>query len=197
MAATFEAFGYPQPALAEVRLTVGLTLEQAIRRLVSDRCDDGRIQSMIATYRDLHRQKAAAMASLFEGTLETLVFLRSRGIQSILVSNRGRRGLHQLTERLGIKDHLDAILGADEVAHRKPDARLFTESVVPLLAGADPQEVLVVGDTEWDLLFARNAGLESCWASYGYGDPQRCAALNPDFVIPAIADLRNLLRTEG
>lgn len=193
MAETFVTFGYPRPTPAEVRLTVGLTLDQAMRQLANDRCDEGAIQSMIATYRDLHRQKAAAMASLFEGTLETLTFLRARGIQSIVVSNRSRRGLHHLTEHLGIKDRLDVMLGADEVPYQKPDARLFTDVIVPLLAGAEPPEVLMVGDTEWDLLFARNAGLRSCWASYGYGDVERCRALNPNYVISAIGDLRNVV----
>lgn len=194
MAETFVTFGYPRPTPAEVRLTVGLTLDHAMRRLANDRCDEDTIRRMIATYRDLHRQKAAAMESLFEGTVETLHFLRACGIQSILVSNRSRRGLHHLTEYLGIKDRLDVMLGADEVPYQKPDARLFTAVIVPILDGASPHEVLVVGDTEWDLLFARNAGLPSCWAAYGYGDPERCQALSPQYVIPSIADLRNVLQ---
>jgi phosphoglycolate phosphatase len=193
MAEMFEAFGHSRPSLAQVRATVGLPLESAVRLLAGPGCDNGKIQDMVCTYRALHHQKAAALSSLFEGALETLLDLRSRGIESILVSNRGKRGLHQMTEHLGIKECLSAMLGADEVPYRKPDSRLFTHSIVPILANPDREGILVVGDTEWDLLFARNAGLKSCWASYGYGDPDKCLALEPDFTIPAITGLCKLL----
>jgi len=64
---------------------------------------------------------------------------------------------------------------------------------VPLLAKPAAEEVLVVGDTEWDLFFARNGGLKSCWGAYGYGDPEECRALRPHYVIAAITDLPKLV----
>jgi phosphoglycolate phosphatase len=53
---------------------------------------------------------------------------------------------------------------------------------------------LIVGDTETDILFAKAAGIASCWASYGYGEPERCRNLRPDHVITTIEQLPALVR---
>jgi phosphoglycolate phosphatase len=84
---------------------------------------------------------------------------------------------HQLIAQLEIANYIDIVLSAEDVAHRKPDARLYTEHIAPLLPLTPDSQTLVVGDTETDILFANNANLLSCWATYGYGDKQRCRAL--------------------
>jgi len=90
---------------------------------------------------------------------------------------------YRLLEHLMIKDYFDVILSAEDSAYRKPDARLYSNNIAPFLLSKTPGGVLVVGDTESDLLFAKQAGLKSCWATYGYGDAEKCLALKPDFVI--------------
>lgn len=195
MCETFHAFGYPRPWLADVRKTIGLLLEPSIRQLIPNDGRESRIPAMLALYRELYHAKAPAMSRLFEGAAETLALQRSLGMQIILVSNKGRRGLRQLTEHLKIKDDMDVILGMDDVAYRKPDARLFTEHIARY--SPDRKQVLMVGDTETDLLFARNAGLQSCWAAYGYGDAEKCRALEPDFVIRDITELAALVSSQA
>lgn len=194
MAETLDSFGHPKPSLLDVRKTVGLTLEDSMRRLTNNQCDEASIPKMVKMYRGLHNQRAAAMTSLFDGTLDTLMHLRFLGITTILVSNKGRQGLHQLTEHLMIKEHLDQILSAEDVVFRKPDARLFSDNIIPLLKDGDRSSVLVVGDTESDILFAQNANLASCWASYGYGDAEKCRLLEPTFQIGTIKELGELIQ---
>jgi phosphoglycolate phosphatase len=52
----------------------------------------------------------------------------------------------------------------------------------------------MVGDTATDILFARASGMPCCWASYGYGDVERCRALDPEHEISSIEELPALLR---
>jgi phosphoglycolate phosphatase len=55
------------------------------------------------------------------------------------------------------------------------------------------RRMLMVGDTETDIVFAKASGIACCWASYGYGDMGRCRALAPQYEIAGIADLPPLL----
>ena len=71
----------------------------------------------------------------------------------------------------------------------KPDRLLYEANIRPLMPGISPSRTLVIGDTEMDLQFAGNIGAHSCWASYGYGDRARSAALQPDFTISEISEL--------
>ncbi len=75
----------------------------------------------------------------------------------------------------------------------KPDPRLF-HAIQQQIPGGRLQRFLVVGDTETDLCFARNAGLQSCWATYGYGHGARCRAVGFDYTLDRIEDLPGILR---
>ena len=185
--------GYPVPSLAMVRQTVGLTLEESVRILTDGRCDGPQIDEVVASYRALYKEKGRAMATLFPGAMEALLAIRAMGIQIAVVSNKSYMGVCRMAEQLGIDEIIDFMLGADSAPFRKPDARLYTETIAPHLPDPHGCKVLMIGDTESDLLFAKAAGLRSCWASYGYGDEVTCRALEPEFVLPDIGCLPELV----
>jgi len=186
--------GYPEPSLEDVRRTVGLTLEESVRRLTHGQCDGEQTEDVVTLYRALYTKKGRAMATLFPGAMETLAAVKAMGIRIALVSNKSHEGLRRLAAHLGIESCIDVMQGADPASFRKPDARLYTENLAPRLPEAGESQVLVVGDTDTDLLFARNASLRSCWAAYGYGDPEGCRALAPEFILEDIAQLPGLIR---
>ena len=188
-------FGYSEPSLAAVRQTVGLTLEESVRRLANGQCSDALVDGVVTFYRDLYAEKGRAMATLFTGAIDTLCAVRGMGIRIVVVSNKSFAGVLRLAEQLGIEGPIDLMLGAVNVPFRKPEARLYTETIAPHLMDTDGRSVLMVGDSESDILFARNAGLRSCWVSYGYGDAAACRALDPEFILPGITQLPGLICT--
>lgn len=58
MAAAFNSFGLPRPTMADVRPTIGLTLEESIRQLTA-RHGLVDITAVARAYRDLHETVAA------------------------------------------------------------------------------------------------------------------------------------------
>ena len=193
MRETLAHYNFAKPTLQQVRATIGLTLEESIHQLTQGRCEATLTSEMVKFYRALHTTKAAPLTHLFDGAIATLAELRARNIVTILVSNKGRAGLHQLITQLEIANYIDIVLSAEDVNFRKPDAYLYTEHIAHLIPSNKTSQTLVVGDTETDILFAKNANLFSCWATYGYGDAQRCKALSPDFELHNLTDLPALL----
>jgi len=193
MRETLAHYHFAEPTIEDVRCTVGLTLEESMHRLTQGRCEKPLTSEMVNFYRTLHTSKAAPLTHLFDGAIPVLVELHSQNIFTILVSNKGRAGLHQLISQFNIGSYLDAILSAEDVNFRKPDARLYSQNIAPLLKQHPESQVLVVGDTESDILLAKNTGLLSCWASYGYGDPQSCKALSPDLTLQKLIDLPTMI----
>ncbi|MCL2659089.1 MAG: HAD family hydrolase [Acidobacteriaceae bacterium] len=192
MCETMKLCNYPAPTIEEVRATVGLTLDESMRRLTHPQCAEEQIPELIACYRNFYNSDAAPLVRLFDGACEVLSYLKRKGIASIVVSNKGR-GLNQAIAWLGLERQFDAVFNAHDVAYRKPDPRLYTNHIAPLLAVSAADEVMVVGDTEVDLRFAQNAGLRSCWASYGYGDHAVCAGLNPRYTISSLAEVSAII----
>jgi phosphoglycolate phosphatase len=189
------SFGYDEPSLAEVRKTVGLTLEDSVRMLTKEQCEGAQLGEVVNFYRTLYTKRGRSMATLFPGSMDALSAVRRMGIRTVLVSNKSHNGLRRLAEHLGIVACIDVMQGVDDTSVRKPDPRLYSETIAPLLPKPHARQVLMVGDTESDILLAKNAGLRSCWASYGYGDEAVCKALKPEFILPDIAQLPGLIHT--
>jgi phosphoglycolate phosphatase len=169
MRETLAHYNFAEPTLQQVRATIGLTLEESMHRLTEGRCEESLTSEMVKFYRALHTTKAAPLTRLFDGPLPTLAELRARNIVTILVSNKGRAGLHQLITQLEIASYIELVLSAEDVSHRKPDARLYTEHIAPLTPGTPDEQTL------------------------GYGDEQRCKALSPDFELHKLTDLPALI----
>src|SRR4029077_6600827 len=142
---------------------------------------------------NLYDTEGPRLTTLFDGVAETLAAVKTAGIGIVLVSNKGKAGLHLLLEHLNITGYFDLILSADSVQHHKPSAALYSTHIAPVFPQIDSKDILVVGDTESDLRFAANIGAHTCWAAYGYGDAATCTALAPTFTISSISELQGLL----
>jgi len=194
MTTALHAFGFPLPSPEEVRRTVGLTLEDSVSILTKRKVSAAQLPEVVKFYRGLHETKGPASVRLFDGAGKLLEQLPSRGIQSVLVSNKGRNALNQILERLKIWAFFDLTLSAEDADCNKPDPKLFTRYVAPHFAEIPKEHTIVIGDSETDIQFAKAAGLASCWVRYGYGDPGKCHKLKPDYEVDNVEELHNLLR---
>src|SRR5688572_14370155 len=193
MGAAFASFALAAPSLPDVRVRIGMTLEEAIRQLVRDRRDVD-IAAVAHRYRELHVAVAAPETALFPGVDGTLALLNDAGIRMLVVSQKARKGLVQLLNQLDIAQYFELVLGSDEVTAAKPHAALFDRHIAPRYPEIARDRVLVVGDTDIDLRFAANIGARSCWVEYGYGHDGSCRAQQPTYTI---ADITALPRVCG
>jgi len=193
MGKALHRFGCARPPEDTVRSTIGLTLEDSIRKLTNHACPESDIPEVVRAYRKLHEAEAAPRTTLFDGAADTLAAVQAARIKTVLLSNKGNAGLSSTVQQFEIINYFDLILSADHVKHHKPSAALYTTHIAPVFPQGDPKNILVVGDTESDLRFANNIGAQSCWAAYGYGDASACIALAPTFTISGISELRGLL----
>ncbi len=191
MARTFERFGCAVPADGAVLRTVGMTLEDSFRALGCPLSVQGDMAEWVRTYREIYRDAGGRRTMLFPGMASCMRQIAGSGVRLAIVSNKGIAALQAAVERLGVSDYVDRIFGGDSVRHTKPDPELFHAEIGPCYPSCSSGDVLVVGDTQTDLAFARAAGLRSCWASYGYGRREQCLACNPDYTV---ADAGGLLR---
>jgi len=193
---TLVHYEYSSPTAAEVRRTIGLTIEESVRRLTRFECREQDIPEIVTFYRALHETVAAPRIQLFEGVREILSDVQSSRIKTALVSNKGSAGLNGLLDKFAIRNRFDLIVSADSSSCQKPAAELYERYISPMFGEIDRSETVLVGDTESDLQFARNSGIRSCWAQYGYGDVSTCDALRPDFRICKIAELRSIVQID-
>lgn len=193
MARTFHHFGEPAPGKSAVRAIMSGPLEMSIQQLRGKPSPPSEVAEWVRYYRSIYNGEREMRSALFPGAQELLEQVTAEGIHSLVVSNKGSVAVETELSRLGIRGRIQGIFAADAVAYPKPDSRLYHEEIKSAFPSFDDRDVLVIGDTEVDLRFAKNAGVACCWAAYGYGRREDCLRLNPDITIESLSELRLVL----
>jgi len=120
-------------------------------------------------HRELYMTRYLAASVAYPGAIETLASLRSRGMKTAVVTMRVGVIARTVLEQYGFLEHLDIVLGEDEVAKAKPDPEHILAALRKL--GVDSAEACMVGDSEYDMLAGIRAGCKPIGVSWGYGKP--------------------------
>lgn len=99
--------------------------------------------------------------ALFPFTVETLAYLGKKYGLYIL-TNGFEEVQHLKLDSSKIKHHFKEVITSERAGYKKPDKRMFEFAL--RLAGANAQEVLMVGDTlDVDIAGARDAGIDQVY----------------------------------
>jgi phosphoglycolate phosphatase len=164
---------------------IGLGLREAVHRLFPER--DGQLHLQIAArYRIHFFSDKVAPSELFEGARETLEELSNRGYLLAVATGKGRLGLDHALQATGLGDLFYLTRCADET-FSKPHPEMLNQILE--LSGVNPNQALMIGDTEYDLEMAVNAGMPSLGVTYGVHTQERLRKHNPLDCIDHIADI--------
>jgi phosphoglycolate phosphatase len=192
----FEQQCRPVPAreLVLEAVKTGLTLQDTFLILDDElRTNRAALNEIVRTYRTLYLGEAAPLLKPFAGASEALQQLYFSGAKCLVVSNKGIAAIRRSLDDSGLSSFIDLIFGDEPGLPKKPDPAIVLDHILPRYADLQRTQILIVGDTEVDIRFAKGAGLASCWVSYGYGAAERCRALGPEHEIADISELPSLI----
>ena len=124
----------------------------------------------------------------YPGVAEALQELRE--FPMAVLTNKPVRVSKRILEGLGLAKYFRAVYGGNSFETKKPDP-LGAMKILEELNTA-PVEALLVGDSEVDVLTARNAGTLAAAVNYGFGTHDR-KAYPADIYLDRLTDLGPLL----
>lgn len=120
----------------------------------------------VGRFMEIYHDRMLVNTRLYPGIRET-VELAALVTRVAVLSNKPRAASREILEGLGIARFFTDVYGGDGPFPRKPDPRGLWQ--LGGLAGAAPDETLLVGDSPIDLATARAAGTRIALARYGFG----------------------------
>ena len=168
---------------------IGLGLPEAIRTLYPDITDNDLI-GFRQHYADSYVALDVEPSRLFEGVKESLQAFRDEGYRLAVATGKARRGLDRVLNAHGWLDYFDATRAADETAS-KPDPLMLNQILAQ--CGVKPERALMVGDASFDLIMARNAGMDSVAVGYGAQALDSLRQFEPRLAIHHFSELRTWL----
>lgn len=128
---------------------------------------------------------------LFPGISDRLENLKAAGLRLGVVTSQNHTEMALFRKQLELEDCMDVWISSDDAAHPKPAAD-------PVLAAArrfdcSPQEIVMIGDTIFDLQAGKAAGARSGAAFWGFAREKEMLAEQPDYVFRTVQDLDLLI----
>ena len=167
---TLRTFGYPERTKAEVRRFVG----NGARRLMDQAVPEGgNVDAALAEFQRFYSANCQILTKPYDGILEALTVLAKKYPVAI-VSNKPDTAVKPLCDQ-----YFPGIYARGESADcpRKPAPDMVFEAMGAL----DVTQCVYVGDSEVDVLTAKNAGVPCLSVLWGFRDREELEAAGGTF----------------
>ena len=173
---------------------IGHGAPQLVARVLGNGCTEEERQRALQfflSYYELHKMDTTCA---YPGVAETLDQLARLPIPMAVLTNKPVRISVRILDEMGLSKYFRPIFGGNSFETKKPDP-LGAKTILREL-GAEPQEALLVGDSEVDVQTARNAGMLAAAVNYGFGVHDR-GAYPADIYLERFAELATVLGAES
>lgn len=172
--------GYPERSLEEVRRFVGNGVRKLVERAVPMGTSVDNIDKVFEVFKKYYDMHATDNTRLYEGINEALHTLKEQGYNLAIVSNKIQSAVDILHERF-FKDTIKISIGDREGQKRKP----APDSVLSVMEyfGLTKEETLYVGDSEVDVLTAKNAQVDCINVGWGFRDTSDLIAAGATVIV--------------
>jgi phosphoglycolate phosphatase len=195
-------YGRPELPPEVIASYIGNGAPMLVRRSLGDPDDESFVQEALLFFMAYYREHKLDTTYVYEGIRESLDAIldshngnshpAGRPLKMAVLSNKPVGPSRGIVEALGLGRYFFQIYGGNSFHTKKPDPAglqaLLTE------AGADAQETVIIGDTDVDVLTARNAGAYSLGVTYGLA-PHTLEDAPPDVLIDHPQELTTVLGT--
>lgn len=164
--AALEVNGFPTRELEAYRHYVGSGIRNAIRRATRPDLPDEQLDAIHKTYQSIYPCHCTERTTLFPDIHEALRALQGRGLRLGVLSNKTEATSQKIVSHYFPDIPFAFVWGNNSVRPLKPDPTGAKEFLA--LLNIAQEEAVYVGDSDVDINFARNAGIPSIGAVWGF-----------------------------
>ncbi len=171
MNSAFAAEGLAAPHPEAVRRVIGLPLHECTTRLIPDLPAE-RCERLVEAYKEAffaQRQRPDHHEPLFDGVVPALDALEASGWLLGIATGKAKRGLVAVLERHGLLRRFITMQCGD-MHPGKPHPSMIEQARAE--TGAAAADTVMIGDTTFDMLMARSAGVHPIGVEWGYHPPE-------------------------
>uniref|UniRef100_UPI002FCA9016 HAD-IA family hydrolase n=1 Tax=Sphingomonas sp. TaxID=28214 RepID=UPI002FCA9016 len=175
------------------RRVVGLSLVEAMRAMLPG-ADPDLHHALAEDYKlAFHRLRDNGLVDepLYPGVAETLAALDEAGWLLGVATGKSDRGLSLCLERHGIAPHFVTLQTADRHPS-KPHPAMIEAALAE--TGTEPGQGMMIGDTSYDIMMAKAAGVTAVGVAWGYHEREELLAAGADYIAEHPSDIVGLIK---
>jgi phosphoglycolate phosphatase len=194
MSACFADAGLPAPPRDATRRVVGLSLVEAVRVLHPEGEHLFHLELAEGYKSAFQRMRGSGQVEepLFEGVAELIDQLEAEGWLLGIATGKSDRGLGLCLDRHGLAGRFVTLQTADRHPS-KPHPSMVEAALAE--AGAAPETSMMIGDTSYDMIMAKAAGVAAIGVAWGYHDEDELLTAGADHVAARPSEITHFART--
>lgn len=186
-------YGYDEPDKQRLRRFIGPPLIDSFMQLYG--ADEELAKKMVDKYREHYSAGGMFECDFYGGVPEMLEALESAGCKMAIASSKPGKFVEKILENLGA-DRYFSFISAPEIGHVNPTkAELITKAMQQL--GAKKESTVMVGDRLFDIEGAKQVGIKSIGAVYGFGSEAELREYAADMLAFEPRQIKELILDES
>jgi phosphoglycolate phosphatase len=189
----FVGAGLEAPPREHIRRVVGLSLVEAMRAMLPEAERDRHV-ALAEDYKIVFqalRGRGLVEEPLYDGIADLLDALEAGGWRLAIATGKSDRGLALCLDRHGLSRRFVSLQTADRHPS-KPHPSMVAQALAE--AGAAPELSMMIGDTSYDMVMAKAAGLRAIGVGWGYHDEEELLAAGADYVAAHPSEIADLVK---
>jgi phosphoglycolate phosphatase len=186
-------YGRNELPLETIKTYIGDGAPMLVRRALGDPEDEKFVQEAVMFFLAYYREHKLDSTYAYEGITDALQQVSNYNGSArklAVLTNKPVRPARDILAGLKLADRFFEIYGGNSFETKKPDP--LGAKALMHEAGAAPEESAMVGDSEVDILTARNAGMWSVGVNYGFA-PHSLERVHPDVLVDTPQELGRVL----
>lgn len=183
--------GQPIPESENIDWIIGPPLKASLAKLLNVDVHDLLAEQALLGYRERFAVTGLYENHVFEDVALTLATLKGKGYRLFLATAKPEVYARQILDHFNLLQYFEYPYGSELNGERTNKAELITYILEK--EGLKPEECLMVGDREHDILGARQNGIETIAVEYGYGSALELDAAQPKARIATFSDILELV----
>ena len=147
----------------------------------------------VLVFREYYETKGILENEMYEGIDKVLQQLKNQGKYLIIATSKPEKFAHNILAQHDLEKYFDFIGGSLVDGSRVTKVQVL-DYVLKTNKISDLNEVLMIGDTKFDILGAKHFGLKSLAVTYGYGTKEELLETKPDFVVSVPKEILQVIK---
>lgn len=193
---TLAAFGLGPIETEHYKVLVGNGAGKLIEQALTE-CGDEALnlyEDALALYQENFAVHSMYQVHPYDGIEELLNWLKEKKIKIGVLSNKPHARTVENIETFFGRGFFDHIQGEQAHVKRKPDPA-GVEQILHSL-GMEKKDCLYIGDTNTDMMTARNAGVDAAGVTWGFREEDELRGFHPAYIVHHPMEISRIIAAE-
>ncbi len=183
-----EKLGFFVPDMETRKKFVGPPLRQSFKKYCG--LHDNEAEDALGAYREYYSVYGLHKCTPYDGIEKLFIYLRDNGYKLFVATAKPTEYTKIMLDDWSFSGYFEEIIGASMDKSMDSKGKIIKYI---LDKTKKPDEILMIGDTEYDIMGAKQNSIKSLAVTYGYGNIESLISAKPDFFADSVRDIYNYI----